>query len=104
VNLLIVGVENLTFLVFPSRPAGAAPGDLSAMGRQVVFLMLKLLIVMAVAGVAAGVGAITYLLTQPAVVPALAAALAAIAAAAMAVVPLVGVAYARFDPSMDTPA
>ena len=104
VNLLIVGVENLLFLLFPSRPAGAAPGDISALGRQIVFVLLKMLMIATVAGVAAGAAAAAYAFTGPSVVPALAVGFVVLAAAAVAIVPLVGLAYARFDPSMDTPA
>lgn len=103
-NLLIVGVENLMFLLLPNRTIGAAPGDLSTMGRQIVMVILRMLIIAAITAIAAGAGGIVFLLTRPAVIPALAAALVVLVASALSIIPLVGLAYRRFDPSRDLPA
>lgn len=101
-NVLMMAVENLLFLLFPARQVGAAPGDVAMMGRQVVFFMLKLLIVAAACGVVAvfGVAAALSLGITAGVVTAL----ITLCVVAAATVPCVGQAYRRFDPSADTPA
>ena len=99
-NLLLVGVENLTFLWFPHRQA--APTELGAIGRQMVLLFLKMLAVLFALGLAAAAGGAVYLLTRsPAA--AVTAGAAVIGAVAVALVPLVAAAYVRFDPGYDAP-
>ena len=41
-NFLLFAIENLIFLLFPSRPAVASPGDFSILGRQVLVLAGKM--------------------------------------------------------------
>jgi len=100
-DVLLVAVENLLFLLFPSRGA-AISGELGAMGRQVVLMVTKLLVVALAIGVAAGLGVATMALAHSARL-ALAVAFTALAAEGLALVPLVAMAYHRFDPSTDTP-
>lgn len=103
-NLLMIAVENLMFLLFPAREAGAAPGDVGLVGRNIVFFIVKIFVVSAATGVAALVGQVTLMLTGHSWTAAGAAALVVLCCFAAALVPLVGVAYKRFDPSRDTPA
>jgi hypothetical protein len=102
-NMLMIGVENLMFLVFPAREAGAAPGDVGLVGRNIVFFIVKILVVLLATAVAAAFGQVTYFLSRswPA---AGAVALMVMGFFAIALVPCVGLAYKRFDPSRDTPA
>ena len=99
-DLLLVAIENLTFLLFPHRPG--PPAELGQLGRQMVLLVLKLLVTTAACGVAGGCAAVTF-----AVCGSLAAAAAVgavvLGAEALALVPLIGLAYSRYDPSSDTP-
>jgi hypothetical protein len=100
-DLLLVGVENLLFLLFPSRGA-AISGELGAMGRQVVLIVAKLLVVVFACGVATGLAVAAMALTHSALL-AIGVAFAALAVQAISLVPLVALAYRRFDPSTDTP-
>jgi hypothetical protein len=103
-NLMMIGVENLMFLLFPSREAGAAPGDVGLVGRNIVFFIVKILVVLLATGVAAIVGQVTLFVSGHSWVAAGGAALVVMCFFAIALVPCVGLAYKRFDPSRDTPA
>jgi hypothetical protein len=100
-DLMLMGVENLLFLLFPSRGA-AAPGELAALGRQVVLFLLKLLVVLIAAGIAVGLGALAMAATR---VPAVAVSVTFVVLAleGVGLIPLVALAYTNFDPSTDTP-
>jgi hypothetical protein len=100
-DLLLVGVENLLFLLFPSRGA-AISGELGAMGRQVVLIVTKLLVVVFACGVATGLAVAAMALSHSALL-AIGVAFAALAVQGISLVPLVALAYRRFDPSTDTP-
>jgi hypothetical protein len=102
-NLLTISVENLMFLLAPMRPLGAAPGDIGLMGRQMVFFIAKMLIVTVAAALAAGTGMGTYFTTHS-FIAAGAAALGVLLLIGATLVACVGWAYAKFDPSADTPA
>ena len=100
-DVVLLAVENLLFLLAPSR-GPAVPGELGTMGRQVVLIVVKLLAVAVACGVAAGLAAVTMALTRsPAA--ALAVAFVVLTVEGMALLPLVALAYDRFDPSVDTP-
>lgn len=103
-DLLMIGVENLVFLLLPIRPAAATPGDLSAMGRHALLFLLKGLVMLVPCGLAAGAGVAAYFALGRSQVIACAATVAALGAAALAMVPLVGWAFDRFDPAVDAPA
>src|SRR5439155_27372350 len=42
VNFLLFGLENLLFLLFPTRLVNVTPGDFQALGRRLLLVMLKL--------------------------------------------------------------
>jgi hypothetical protein len=101
-NLLVYGVENLVFLLYPYRlPVGGA-FDLASMGRQMLIVFLKLIALAVVAGCAAAVGGLAYLVSRSGAAFVAGSWLATVLVA-IGVVPLVSWAYARFDPSTDTP-
>lgn len=100
VDLLLVGIENLTFLLFPSRPT--APAELGALGRQMTLFFLKMVMVVAASVVAGLVGGIAYVLTRS-IPAAVAAAGVAVSVIALGLIPLVAGAYRRFDPGADLP-
>ncbi|HEX8915154.1 MAG TPA: putative ABC exporter domain-containing protein, partial [Humisphaera sp.] len=62
-NLLMFAAENLIFLLAPSRPGAAGPGDFSMLGRQIVTLVVRTTVVALGATVAGGAAAGAYLLT-----------------------------------------
>ena len=102
-NLLVIGLENLVFLLFPVRLVAATPGDLEHFGRNVLLGFLKLLLV-AVVGLFAGLaGGLVYIVSGS-LAAALVVAWVMVAALAVSMVLLVSWAYLRFDVSTDVPA
>jgi hypothetical protein len=110
-NLLMFVAENLIFLLAPTRPSGSGPGDFSLLGKQIFTLMIRTLGVGIAAFIAGALAAGVYFVLTWANVPAgltLAAATAAafvvLSIEGIATVPLVGLAFRRFDPSVHMPA
>jgi hypothetical protein len=111
-NFVLFAVENVLFLWFPSRLFLATPGDFQALGRNVLFLMMKSLAVTVAVGLAFVVGLCVFLvarLLDPAAEwlawPAgLAAGWLTLLGCGIALVPLLGLALDHFDVAGDTPA
>lgn len=102
VNFVSLGIDNLLFLWFPSRQAVAMPGDFQVMGRQMLLLLTKGLAL----GTALVGAAVAYFLVwflAHSLPGALAAAFVVLAGCAAALVPLLALAFARFDVARDTP-
>jgi len=103
-TFLLFGIENLLFLLFPTRSIAANPGDFAAFGRQILLILGK------VAGATLTIGAAVavklgaeYLLG----VGRSAATVAGVAVAfgfAASLVPLLAFAFERYDVARDTPA
>ncbi len=103
-NLLLFGLENLFFLLFPTRVVTATPADFQFIGRQMVVMVVKFLLLGVLAGVAAAPGFLAYWLTGwwwPAFVMV---AWVMVLVEAILLLPPIAWAYARFDVSADTPA
>ena len=99
-DLLLVALENLAFLLFPYRQV--MPTELSGLGRQMVLFLLKMLTTTIAASVAAAAGGLVYFVTHsPAA--AVAAAAVVLGVEALLLVPLVALAYTRFDAGSDVP-
>jgi hypothetical protein len=101
-NALVFLVENLGFLIYPVRgPQGAM--DFQNFGRQTLFFLVKMIVVLVAGGLAAGAGAVAWMLTHwwPAVGTAALVVLCGVAAGLM---PVLVWAYGRYDVSVDTPA
>jgi hypothetical protein len=103
-NVLYVGIENLLFLMFPLRSAGLIAGDMQLFGRQMVIFPCKFLLLLSALFATAAVGTIGYILGNKSWPAFGAVAWVALLVVALATIPLLGRAYARFDPSVDTPA
>jgi Putative ABC exporter len=102
-NFLLFSVENLLFLVFPTRIVATTPADLQAMGRNVLSQFAKM-VGMGGAGVTAAVaGVLVYFLTGFNMWAAATAAWLAAALFAAALVPLMGLAFRAYDVSRDAP-
>ena len=107
-NFLLFGMENLLFLWFPFRMTRAATGDLQGMGRQMVFMMLKLVCLAVIVG---AVGVVIVLGYYVPVwlnwwdhwAPALAAGWLVLTGFAVLLIPFLADALLRFDVSRDTP-
>jgi hypothetical protein len=102
-NVLMIGVENLMFLLFPAREVGAAPGDVGLVGRNIVFFIVKIVVVLLATGIATALGGATYLFSGHSLVAAGAASVVVMCLMGIGLVQCVGLAYERFDPSRDTP-
>ena len=102
-NLLLFGIENTMFLLYPVRAAQATPGDVSQLGRQVVMFILKMLVSMVAVAFAGALGFAAYLTFGRSMAAGLIVAWLVLATVAVSSVPLVGLAYRSFDPSVDTP-
>lgn len=103
-NALLFAAENLIFLVSPSRPSAVGPGDFQILGRQLFSLVARTLVVLLGAGVAAIIAVPVYLLTGRSFVVLTLVATGVLFVEVGALVPAIGYAYQRFDPSMHTPA
>jgi Putative ABC exporter len=102
-NFLLFSVENLLFLIFPTRVAATTPADLQAMGRNVLSQFAKMLGMGGAGVVAAVAGVLVYLLTGFNMWAAATAAWLAAALCAAALVPLMGLAFRAYDVSRDAP-
>jgi hypothetical protein len=102
-NVLFVGIENLLFLMFPLRSAGLIAGDMQLFGRQMVIFPCKFLLLLVALFVTAAVGTIGYIAGNKSWPAFGAVAWVALSLVALATIPLLARAYARFDPSVDTP-
>jgi hypothetical protein len=101
-NFLLFGLENLLFLLFPARMLASTPGDFQAVGRNVLFMMGKMLGVALVCAVA-GVGGVVVAVVSNNPVLGVAAAWVVLTCGAAALVPAVAVAFTQFDVGRDTP-
>lgn len=103
-NGLLMTTENLIFLLFPTRPAAASPGDFQVLGRQAAQLVMKAIAVMIGCLIAFAAAAPIFIVTGGSLPALTLIAWALLAAEACALVPAIAWAYNRFDPSVDTPA
>jgi hypothetical protein len=102
-NLLLFALENYLFLVYPTRSMGFRPGDFQGLIRQVVLFVVKLAL-MFVAGLLASLSGVMLYLGTHSVLAGVVTGWTVLLLMALALVPLVGRAYDRFDPSTDRPA
>jgi hypothetical protein len=103
-NFLVFGLDNLMFLWFPSRIMASNPGDFQAMGRNMLFLITKTLVVAVVGALAFGFGLGAYFLAGRSLVAGLAVGWIVVTACAWVLVPLMAAAFDAFDVSCDIPA
>ena len=101
-NFVLVSVENLLFLLFPTRVMVTTPGDFQAMGRNVLSQLGKILGVGGAALVAVLAGCVGFFLGGRNVYAA-AAAWTATALFAAILVPLMGMAFQLYDVGRDAP-
>ncbi len=104
INLILFGVENILFLMFPTRHAVFNPGDLEMFGRQLLLMIFKTLCVLVCCAIAFGAGAIVYIATGKSVMMSGIVAWCVLAGASATVIPASAWAYERFDVSLDMPA
>jgi Putative ABC exporter len=102
VNLLVFGVENLVFLVFPVRATATTAGDFQFLGKFLLLTMFKFTVVGVGLSIAATGGVIYFIIPNPWL--ALAGSLLLLLAIDVFIMFLVTLAFVRFDVSLDTPA
>jgi hypothetical protein len=102
-DFLLLGLENLLFLLFPTRIMAATPGDFQALGRNVLLTLGKVVVLVVVAVPAGVVGMVVGGVTGNAAAGA-AAALPVVVVAGAALIPLLALAFKAFDVGRDTPA
>lgn len=103
-NALLMSTENAIFLLFPSRPAAASPGDFQMLGKQVAQLVMKAFAVIIGLVIAFGLAAPLFIIVGGSLIVLALVAGAILFGETCALIPLMGWAFARFDPSMDIPA
>ena len=102
-NLILFEVDNLLFLLFPSRQMAGHPTDFQFMGRTMLMLFAKMVLLSISAGFAAGVGFIVYeVFGHGWLLMGMAAAIV-LSAFAAALLPCIAWAFRRFDVSTETP-
>jgi Putative ABC exporter len=102
-NFVLFGVENLLFLLFPTRVMVTTPGDFQAIGRNVVSQFAKALGLGGAGIVAAAAGVVMYIATGSNLLAAGAAAWLAAVLFAATLVPLMGWAFRVYDVGRDAP-
>jgi len=106
-NLLLFGIENLLFLWYPSPPAAAMAGNYQMMGRNMLLMLAKFLIMGLIGGMAGLIAAPVFILMElvqgPSLLASLTVAWLLISAFAIGPVPLVALAFRRFDVARDMP-
>jgi hypothetical protein len=102
-NILVFGLENLVFLLYPYRLATAGGLDLQVFGRQMVIMFGKFVVLFLTGALAAGIGGVAFLLSGKATAAFVAGTWLSVFIMAAGMVPLITLAYRRFDPSSDTP-
>ena len=102
VNLLVFGIENLIFLIFPMRTSPTTAGDFQFLGKYLLLTMLKMGTVCVCLGIVAA-SAVMYVLV-PNLWVVLSFSMLLLVAIDALVLYLATLAFQRFDVSMDTPA
>ncbi|MFH1738281.1 MAG: putative ABC exporter domain-containing protein [bacterium] len=103
-NLLQFGIDNLIFLVFPTRMGRVSPGDFQAFGRQMLVFLLKVVAVFVSCGLAAGLGFLGFWLAGNSWIVLTVVSWIVLVLMALAILPYIAWAFERFDVSVDTPA
>ncbi len=101
---LMIGIDNLLFLVFPTRSIQATAADFASMGRQVLLILAKVLIGGATALLAFLLGWLGFFLSGGSLLVAYLSALGVATLAAGSLVPLLALAFRRYDVAGDSPA
>jgi hypothetical protein len=101
-NFQLFALENLLFLLFPTRLVANNPGDFQAVGRSVLFLFFKMLCVILFVVTAGAVGLVLYFVSQNLFLTGAGIWIVLVTEAAITV-PLTAHAFGRFDVGRDTP-
>jgi hypothetical protein len=100
----VLAIDNALFLLFPHRIDPDDAGNVGFVGRLMLVMFLKFVVLGALAVAAGGLGALAGFLLGKSLVVGVLVAMAVIVAADVVLTWLVARAYAAFDPGRDTPA
>lgn len=98
-NFLLFGVDKLVFYIYPTRLAKGAPGDFQNSGKQMIFIALKMSILGACLLVM-GLSTLPAALLLHSPVAAVGSFAVVLLLECVAVVPLLSIAFDRFDPGV----
>jgi hypothetical protein len=102
-NFLLFGLENLFFLLVPTRLTGQGPGDFQVLGRQMLLWLGKLLVLMVALGLAALAGVVAFFVAGQSWLAAGLAVWVVLAGVGTGLVPLLVLAFDHFDVARDMP-
>ena len=103
VNFVLVAVENLYFLCYPHESQGATSLDLQTIGRQLLVGTAKAMSLGVIGTLAAGVGALVYWFGGESLAAAVGASAVVAGACGLGFVPVLALAFERFDVAGDAP-
>jgi hypothetical protein len=103
VNLLVFGLENLVFLLYPYRMIVPGSVDVQVFGHQMLVTFLKFIVLIVMAAGAAGIGGIVYLATGGSMLAFAIGSWFGATALAVLLVPAIAAAYSQYEPGTDTP-
>lgn len=104
INFLLLALDNLLFLLFPTRLIAASPGDFQALGRNVLFMAAKMIVLGVVLGLTMIVAMLSNLVLGASWQWAALTAWPVVVFSAAALLPLLAWAFTIFDVGRDTPA
>lgn len=103
VNIVLVGTENMLFLMYPTRNAAAGLGDLQSLGRNVVLVLVRTVLFAVWAGLAVLIGLAVYLVSGSWTAMVVTTWLIMMVTC-FGVIPATAVAFRKFDVSVHMPA
>jgi hypothetical protein len=103
-DLMMLGVSNVLFLLYPVRLVRSGAADLQLFGRAMIFMLLQFLILVPVVGIPAAAGGIAFFLSGYKWTVFAAVSWLVLVAELPVLVLVLSWVFDRFDPSMDTPA
>jgi hypothetical protein len=103
-NVLILGLNNLLFLIYPVRLVAGTTFDFQSFGRMMIFLLIQFLLLIPLFGIPAGVGGLVCLVAGFSWPVFALTAWLVLVAELLPVVILVAWAFQQYDPSIQTPA
>ena len=102
-NALLIEVEAILFLWFPNRVVPGSSMDFTLMGRQLLLMFAKMMVVGTVGGVAIGIGTLCYVVLVPNWHVTLLLTWLFMAGSVAAMIPLAVTAFQQFDVARDAP-
>jgi len=102
-NFVLFEIDNLLFLLFPSRQMTGRPTDVQFIGRTMLMMFAKFILLAITAALVAGAGFLVYLAVGKVPLAIVGAGTFVLAIISAALVPGVAWAFRRFDISTETP-